>query len=177
MSWGSGPLVKMVQLRHIPLHACLLSCVQLCDPVGYSLPGPSVHGVLQAILGLVAISFSRGLPDPGIEPTSPASPAVAGRFFTTEPPGKATVSVCTNSKNGAKPVLRRPTPRSTCRGCPAEVGACLVKWAREEGGREGACPSAPFLGLHGPHGVQASFKSRLSWKLRSPQPSLSSPSG
>ena len=28
------------------------------------------------------------LPDPGIEPSSPASPALAGRFFTTEPPGK-----------------------------------------------------------------------------------------
>jgi len=28
------------------------------------------------------------LPDPGIEPTSLASPALAGRFFTTEPPGK-----------------------------------------------------------------------------------------
>ena len=28
------------------------------------------------------------LPDPGIEPTSPASPALAGGFFTTEPPGE-----------------------------------------------------------------------------------------
>ena len=28
------------------------------------------------------------LPDLGIEPSSPASPALAGRFFTTEPPGK-----------------------------------------------------------------------------------------
>ena len=28
------------------------------------------------------------LPDPGIEPTSPASPALAGGFFTTVPPGK-----------------------------------------------------------------------------------------
>ena len=28
------------------------------------------------------------LPDPGIEPTSLASPALAGGFFTTEPPGK-----------------------------------------------------------------------------------------
>ena len=27
------------------------------------------------------------LPDPGIEPTSPASPALAGGFFTTGPPG------------------------------------------------------------------------------------------
>ena len=28
------------------------------------------------------------LPDPGIEPMSPASPALAGRLFTSEPPGK-----------------------------------------------------------------------------------------
>ena len=28
------------------------------------------------------------LPDPGIKPTSPASPALAGRFFTTVLPGK-----------------------------------------------------------------------------------------
>ena len=46
-----------------------------------SLPGSSVHGILQArILEWVAISFSRDLPDPGIEP---ASPALAGGFFTT----------------------------------------------------------------------------------------------
>ena len=29
-----------------------------------------------------------GLPDPGVEPLSPESLAMAGRFFTTEPPGK-----------------------------------------------------------------------------------------
>ena len=28
------------------------------------------------------------LPNPGIEPTSPTSPVLAGGFFTTEPPGK-----------------------------------------------------------------------------------------
>ena len=28
------------------------------------------------------------LPNPGIEPASPVSPALTGRFFTTEPPGK-----------------------------------------------------------------------------------------
>ena len=45
----------------------------------------SVHGILQArILEWVAISFSRDLPDPGMEPTSSASPAFAGRIFTTE---------------------------------------------------------------------------------------------
>ena len=32
------------------------------------------------------------LPDPGIEIASPASPALAGRFFATEPPGNPYLS-------------------------------------------------------------------------------------
>jgi len=32
------------------------------------------------------------LPDPGIEPVSLTSPALAGRFFSTESPGKPNVS-------------------------------------------------------------------------------------
>jgi len=39
----------------------------------------------QEILAWLAISYSGDLPDPGIEP---ASPVLAGRFFTTVPPGK-----------------------------------------------------------------------------------------
>ena len=36
-------------------------CLTLCDPVDCSLPGSSIHGILQArILEWVAISFSRG---------------------------------------------------------------------------------------------------------------------
>ena len=58
----------------------------LCDPVDCSLPGSSVQGILQArILDWVAISFSRDLPDPGIEPGSPALQADA---LPSEPPGK-----------------------------------------------------------------------------------------
>ena len=39
----------------------LKSCPILCDPMDYSLPGFSVHGIFQArILEWVAISFSRG---------------------------------------------------------------------------------------------------------------------
>ena len=53
----------------------------VCSP-----PGSSVHGILQArILEWVAISFSRGLPDPGIEPRSPALQAVS---LPTELPRK-----------------------------------------------------------------------------------------
>ena len=48
-------------------------CLTLCDLMDYSLPGSSVHGILQArILEWVAIRFSKGFPDPGIEPESPA---------------------------------------------------------------------------------------------------------
>ena len=54
-----------------------------------SLPGSSVHGISQTrILEWVAISSSRGLPDPGIKPALPASTALAGRFLTTVPLGK-----------------------------------------------------------------------------------------
>ena len=69
------------------------SCPTLCDPGDCSPPGSSVHGILQArILEWVAISFSISfspspgdLPDPGIEPRSPALQADA---LSSEPPGK-----------------------------------------------------------------------------------------
>ena len=56
----------------------------LCDPMDYSPPGSSVHGILQArILEWTTISFSGDLPNPGIEPASLMSPKLAGSFFTT----------------------------------------------------------------------------------------------
>ena len=58
-------------------------CLNLCDPINYSLPGSSVHGVLQAS-GLPSPS-PGDLPDPGIEPRSPAWQADS---LPSEPPGK-----------------------------------------------------------------------------------------
>ena len=41
------------------------SCLPLCDPMSYSLPGSSFHGIFQArILEWIAISFSRGSSQP-----------------------------------------------------------------------------------------------------------------
>ena len=41
------------------------SCPTLCNPMGCSLPGSSVHGIFQAIvLEWIAISFSRGSSQP-----------------------------------------------------------------------------------------------------------------
>ena len=71
----------------ITMNACMLSCVQL-----FATPRTVIH---QAPL---LMEFSRqecwsGLPfpSPGDLPDSgikPASPALAGRFFNTTPPGK-----------------------------------------------------------------------------------------
>ena len=49
------------------------SCLTPCNPMDCSLPGSSVHGILQArILEWVAISYSRGSSHPGTEFRSPA---------------------------------------------------------------------------------------------------------
>ena len=69
---------------------CVRACSVIYDPMDCSLPGSSVQGILQArIVEWVAISYSRGSSQPGIEPWSPA---LAGRFFTTAPPGKPTLN-------------------------------------------------------------------------------------
>ena len=60
------------------------SCPTLCNLMDYSPPGSSVHGILQArILEWVATPSSRGSSEPGIEPRSLISPALAGGFFIT----------------------------------------------------------------------------------------------
>ena len=68
-----------------PVFAKLIqSCLTLCDPMDYSLPGSSIHGISQArILEWATIHFSRDLRDPGMEPRSLTSPALAVGFFTT----------------------------------------------------------------------------------------------
>ena len=67
------------------------SCLTLFDPMDYSLPGSSLHGILQArILDWGAISTSRGFPNPGIESRSPALQADS---LSSEPWGKPMMSL------------------------------------------------------------------------------------
>ena len=62
------------------MYVCVLSCVWLCDPVDWSPPGSSVHGISQAImLEWVATSFSRGSSWPR---SWTQVSCIAGRFFT-----------------------------------------------------------------------------------------------
>ena len=64
-------------------------CLTFCDPVDCSLPGSSVHGILQArILELdegLPFPFPGDLLNPGTEPRSPALQADS---LPAEPPGK-----------------------------------------------------------------------------------------
>ena len=84
-----GSLIRGMDPRKIPcicVWAKLLQlCLTLCNPVDCSLRVSSVHGVHQAkILGWVSMRPPPGdLPNLGIEPAFLASPALAGRFFTT----------------------------------------------------------------------------------------------
>ena len=65
------------------------SCVWLCSHMDCSPPGSSVHGILQArILEWVTISSSRGSSRLGDQTHGSCTSCVAGRLFTTEPPGK-----------------------------------------------------------------------------------------
>ena len=71
------------------------SCPALCNHMDYSPPGSSAHGISQArILEWAAFFPSPGdLPNPGIEPTSLISPALASEFFTTCATWEASFSV------------------------------------------------------------------------------------
>ena len=75
----------MLLLCHAQLY------LTLWDPMDCSLPGSSVHRILQArILEWVAIPFSRGSSQPR-DQTQVSH--IAGRFFTTEPLGKPKATI------------------------------------------------------------------------------------
>ena len=68
------------------------SCPTLCDPMDCSLPGSSIHGILQAGEYWSGLPFpSPGdLPEPGIEL---GSPTLQADTLPSEPPGKPIVLV------------------------------------------------------------------------------------
>ena len=54
------------------VHEVAQSCLTLCDPMDYSLPGSSVHGILrQEYWSGLPFPSPGDLPNPGIEPGSP----------------------------------------------------------------------------------------------------------
>ena len=80
--------VCQIRRRHRENGACLSaqSCPTLQEPLGLQPPGSSVCGIFPGKTTGVGCHFipPKDLPNPGIKPTSPASPALGDRFFTTE---------------------------------------------------------------------------------------------
>ena len=73
---------------------CAQSCPTLCSCMDYSLPGSSVHGILQAEIlesKNTEDPTPEDLPNPGIKPETLASPAFTGGFFTTVLLGRASL--------------------------------------------------------------------------------------
>ena len=68
------------------------SCPNLCNPWTLACQALlSVEFSRQEYWSGLPCPTPRDLPDQGVEPASLAPPALAGRFFTTEPPGKLPV--------------------------------------------------------------------------------------
>ena len=81
-------------------HECMLaktlqSCLTLWNPIDHSLPGSSVHGILQARILWVAILFSRGSSQP--RDWTWVS-CIAGGFFTTRATSELSKRESANAK-------------------------------------------------------------------------------
>ena len=88
IEWGSRCINL---LAWVPAQS-LQSCLTLCDPMDCSLPSSSVHGFFrQEYWSGLPFPPPEHLPDPGIKPVSPASPALQADSLPTEPPGKPLV--------------------------------------------------------------------------------------
>ena len=90
------PLKLRPIINHSPASCCWVSksCLTLFYPMDCSPLSSSVHGISQArILEWVAISFSRGSSWP--RDWTHVS-CIAGRFFTSKPPGKPILLLLTN---------------------------------------------------------------------------------
>ena len=98
------------------MRACVLSCVQVfVTPRAVALQAPLSMGFSrQEYLSGLPFLTPGDLPDPGIEPTSLVSPALAGGFFTT--------SATWEAHSPPRPV---PTVRDSGNGTRQSVVTCF----------------------------------------------------
>ena len=93
---GIGSTAVSVTLSKVVGYMCACSvtqsCPTLCCPLDCSLPGSCIHAIFMArILEWVAISPSRGPSQSRDWNRDSCVSCIAGRFFTSEPPGKPKV--------------------------------------------------------------------------------------
>ena len=115
--WPAGasnwhkPIIQVPALENKSYDSDAQSYLTLCDTMDCRSPGSSVHVCMlqERVLEWGVISSLGNLHDPGTEPTSLLSPALAGGFFTTsatwEPP---TTHKVTNKSNLLIWLLQQP---------------------------------------------------------------------
>ena len=103
---------KLTQHCKSTVCARSLGCfLTLCDPMDCSPPGSLGHGIFQArILKWLPLPTPGDLPDPSIEPTSLASPALAGGFFSTSTTWEAQKSTMLHLKKCCSKAWVYPGP-------------------------------------------------------------------
>ena len=94
---GRGLPLTMEDVRAAPGVGCarVRITTRVCSVVSDSATPLTLAHQAPLSMGFLGQEYWSGLPfpppgdlpDPGIEPASPVSPALTGRFFTTEPPG------------------------------------------------------------------------------------------
>ena len=150
MVYGSSELIKHLacgcttETQHETLWAqrkerreAAQSCPTLCDPVDYSLPGSSLHGILQArVLEWVAIAFSRGSSRPRDQTRVSRIPGSRFNLWATREAQSGHRWVRNGNSNAWQKTLRRWTSRTAA--TPPLLGSihtmmishwtCLFKW-------------------------------------------------
>ena len=97
----------------------LQSCPTLCDPMDCSLPGSSVHGILQArTLDWVAMLSSRGSSRLRDWTRVSCGSCIAGRFFTAVSPEELYQCVDTFKESGPWQHLESLNREGDQRHCP-----------------------------------------------------------
>ena len=126
----------------------------LCDPTGPQQLGSSVHGISrQEYCSRLPFPTPGDLPDPGTEPMSLTSPALSGRFFTsnatweTHKPVTKRQVLCDScsTRYVVTETLSKESRMVVARGCREELGeiqnwvsvlqdekvleiGCTIKW-------------------------------------------------
>ena len=146
------------------------SCPTLCDPMDHIPLGSPIPGILQArTLEWPAISSSRS----SCQPRDQAwSPALAGRFFTTEPMGKARCCVRWVIKGTCRKGHLRALESHGCgQGCCVRhlgESEVLPKWKHLQGQTQNTKqPQQSGLDQGRPRGQALQGQTLLTWPLPS----------
>ena len=106
-------------------------CPTLCDPVDCSLPGSSIHGILQGkILEWVAISFSRGSSQPR-DQTQVSH--IAGRCFTLWVTKEAQPEIKFPTSSGS--LKKQESSRKTSTSALLTMPKSLIVWTTTNCGK------------------------------------------